>query len=390
MAGNPAPIGVNADPARRTFSLLLFGLVPLLLLAVFTLGALGSHYAFDFRTFWEAARAVTAGRSPYPAPATIASSYSTIGDYEYFVYPPPLALALVPLGVLPFGLAAGMYTALLLACVVATLAVLEIRDWRCYGLVFATVPVLSAVRLGAITPVMMLLAALAWRHRDEWAKAGAAVGCAVLLKLFLWPLVLWLLLTRRWRAAAAAMGGALVTTGLAWAILGFRGLVEYPALLRSLSRVESPLSYSFVAVADRLGLPNPQLSWLALAVPISLALLMRCLVRRREADFDQSLFATTIVIALLLTPILWLNYFALLVVPVAMRKRKPSIDWGLLAAFWFTPLAEPTTHPLWRLAVVFALVLLLAERTSNAKNARQAPSPRSRRLSSHSHERARM
>jgi hypothetical protein len=74
----------------------------------------------------------------------------------------------------------------------------------------------------------------------------------------------------------------------------------------------------------------------------------------------------TIVIALLLTPILWLNYFALLVVPIALSQKKPTLDWALLAGFWFTPLAEPMAHPLWRLTVVLALVLLIAARTSRA------------------------
>jgi alpha-1,2-mannosyltransferase len=364
MAANPAPIGGSADPARMTFSILVFGLVPLLLVTVFTLGAIGKHYAFDFRTFWDAARAVTEGHSPYPAPSTIASSHPAAGDYEYFVYPPPFVLVLLPLGTLPFAVAAGIYTVALLACVGATLAVLDVRDWRCYGLAFAAVPVLSGLRLGAVTPILMLLVALAWRYRDQWPKAGAAVGCAVILKLFLWPLVLWLLLTRRWRAAAAATGGALAITALAWSTLGFKGLGEYPALLRSLTKVESDTSYSLVAFASRLHLPNPQLSWLVLALPIALALLTRCFVRSRPAERDRSLFVATIVIALLLTPILWLNYFALLVVPIALSQKKPTLEWALLAAFWFTPLAEPTAHPLWRLTVVLGLVLLVAARTS--------------------------
>jgi alpha-1,2-mannosyltransferase len=360
------PLPGGRDPARTIFSILLFGLLPVVLVAVFTLGAIGNRYGFDFRTFWEAARAVTAGHSPYPAPSTIASSFSASGDYEYFVYPPPFVLALLPFGALPFAVAAAIYSVLLLACVVATLAVLEVGDWRCYGLAFATIPVLSALRLGAVTPLLMLLAAVAWRYRDHWLKAGAAVGCATLMKLFLWPLVVWLLLTRRWRAAAVATGGALAITGLAWATVDFKGLADYPALLRSLSHAESTESYSFVAVADRVKLPDPQLAGLVLAVPIALALLTRCLVRHRSAGYDQNLFVATIVIALLLTPILWLNYFALLVVPIALSRKKLTLDWALLAALWFTPLAEPMAHPLWRLTVVLALVLLIAVRASSA------------------------
>jgi hypothetical protein len=73
-------------------------------------------------------------------------------------------------------------------------------------------------------------------------------------------------------------------------------------------------------------------------------------------------FVTMIGIALLLTPILWLNYFALLVVPVALRQRRLGLDWALLAAFWVSPLAAPTAHPLWRLAVMLTAVVLIVER----------------------------
>ena len=48
--------------------------------------------------------------------------------------------------------------------------------------------------------------ALAWRYRERARVAGLAVGVAVAAKLFVAPLVVWLLLTRRFRAAAWAVG----------------------------------------------------------------------------------------------------------------------------------------------------------------------------------------
>ena len=48
------------------------------------------------------------------------------------------------------------------------------------------------------------LAAVAWRYRDRFPIPGFALGVAVALKFFLWPLVLWLAATRRWRDAAIA------------------------------------------------------------------------------------------------------------------------------------------------------------------------------------------
>jgi hypothetical protein len=346
------------DPARTIFSALLFGLVPLGLLAGFIAGAIGHNFAFDFHTFWDAARAVTRGDSPYPAAATVAHSHPAAGDYEYFVYPPPFVIALLPFAALPFGVAAGVWTTVLLSSVAWTLRVLAVRDWRCYGLALATVPVLSAIRLGAATPVLMLLIALAWRHRDNSLKAGAAFGCAVTIKLFMWPLALWLLATRRWRAAAVAIGGALATTAIAWWTLDFDGLHQYPSLLRALSDVEGHESYSLVALAERVGLPDPSRSWLLLASPLVIALTLRCLKTDRD-QFDRTSYTTAIGIALLLTPIAWLNYFALLVVPVALRRQTIGLEWAPLALFWLAPSPEPMNHPLWQLVVVLVLTLLV-------------------------------
>ena len=59
---------------------------------------------------------------------------------------------------------------------------------------------------GNITILLVLLVALAWRYRDRARIAGLALGAAIAAKLFVWPLVVWLLLTRRYRAAAWASG----------------------------------------------------------------------------------------------------------------------------------------------------------------------------------------
>jgi hypothetical protein len=66
-------------------------------------------------------------------------------------------------------------------------------------------------------------------------------------------------------------------TLVAWAGIGFHGLRDYPALLRSLSHSEATSSYSLVALADRLHVPHPHVDWLAIAVPLSLALAAACL-----------------------------------------------------------------------------------------------------------------
>ena len=59
---------------------------------------------------------------------------------------------------------------------------------------------------GNLTVLLVLPLALAWRYRDRARVVGLAVGVAVAAKLFVWPLVVWLLLTRRFRAAHGRLG----------------------------------------------------------------------------------------------------------------------------------------------------------------------------------------
>ena len=78
----------------------------------------------------------------------------------------------MPLGLLPFPLAAALMTVVLLAAVAGTLWLLDVRDWRCYGAAYLAIPVLHDVRLGALTPLLALGVALAWRWRDRAARCS--------------------------------------------------------------------------------------------------------------------------------------------------------------------------------------------------------------------------
>ena len=86
---------------------------------------------------------------------------------------------------------------------------------------------------------------------------GLAVGAGIAAKLFLWPLLVWLLLTRRFRAAAIGAASSLVLVAGAWAVVGFQGLTQYPALLRAVQDVYAIRSYSLATVAGGLGASTP-------------------------------------------------------------------------------------------------------------------------------------
>ena len=342
-------------------------LVPIVLLYEATIGQAlekrspGWHYAIDFHHVWRAGHAVLSGASPYVTP------HSLLGlgpqDIHAFVYPAPLALVAAPLGALPYAVAAGIYTSILVASLALGLWLLGVRDWRCFGVAFLSVPVFTAVSVGTLTPLLFLAAAAAWRYRDRTWPAAVAVASVVLIKIFLWPLVVWLFLTGRRTAASLSVTLVGAASLIGWWIIGFAGFGAYPSLLRTLSRVEYATSYSIAALARALGIGNSAAYGIAAAAAI---VLVGLLARRARRNTDSP-FALTLAIAagLALSPILWLHYLALLLVPLALSRPRLSGLWFLPLAFWATPWQQSHAEA-WRIAFVLAVaatLLVLARRT---------------------------
>ncbi|HET9851017.1 MAG TPA: glycosyltransferase family 87 protein [Candidatus Limnocylindrales bacterium] len=277
---------------------------------------------FDFRgTLWEPARAVLDGAQIYPEPTREAV---VVGNPA--VYPPPFILASVPLALLPVTLAAWLWFFVLAGCVLAAMWILGVRDWRCLVLAVTSPVVVHGLYYGNLTIVIVLLVALAWRYRDQAQWAGLALGAAIAAKLFVWPLVVWLLLTRRFRAAAWAAGSAVVLVLGAWALIGFEGFRDYPALLREVQDVYAVRSISLSTVAGALG------ASVTVAVAVAAVAGLVCLAVAawlvRRADGDRRAFAVVVGACVVATPIVWPNYAALLFVPIA-------VTWPRLAPAWF-------------------------------------------------------
>src|SRR5439155_577247 len=175
-----------------------------------------------------------------------------------------------PLHPLSSSTAALVWTLLSLAAVALALWWLELRDWRCYALTAIFLFTRSSIDLGTIEPLLLLAVAAVWRWRDRLLEAAAATGIAIVLKLFLWPLAVWLALTRRIRAAALAIAVAVTLAAVTWAAIGFAGLGEYPSVLRRLAHQESTSSYSVVALGVRAHLPLLAARILSLLVALAL------------------------------------------------------------------------------------------------------------------------
>src|SRR6266516_8176470 len=108
--------------------------------------------------------------------------------------------------------------------------------------------------IGTLGPLLLLATAAAWRYRERRLVVAAAVVGAVATKLFLWPLVIWLIATRRFRTAAATVALGIAVVFGSWAALGFDGLREYPHRISRVAGLEQEKSFSLFALARSLGM----------------------------------------------------------------------------------------------------------------------------------------
>jgi hypothetical protein len=319
--------GVSTDglghALRRVRGPVLLLLVPLAFAALDLAYGHGSvDVGFDFRgTLWEPARALLDGAPMYPEPARAAVE---IGNPA--VYPPFAILLTAPLALLSASAASWVWFAALAAAVLASMWIVGVRDWRCLVLALTSPVVLQGLYWGNLTLALLLPLALAWRYRERAPIAGVAVGAAVAAKLIAWPLVVWLLVTKRYRAALWAATSAFVLVVGSWAVVGFDGIRDYPALLRETQDVYATRSDSIAGVLGGLG-GSVTLAvaccWLAGLALVALAVW----VARRE-DGDRKAFALLVAATIVASPIAWPNYAALLLVPIA-------VTWPRLAPAWF-------------------------------------------------------
>jgi alpha-1,2-mannosyltransferase len=303
----------------------------------------------DFGIFRKAALAVMHGRSPY-----VAATPAALAHFDKFVYPPVTALLLAPVAALPSEVGRVLVFAGGLVAIVAALRLLDVEDWRCYGVALLSTPAINSLALGALTSFLFLGAALAWRYRDRTVASAVAVAFTAVLKLFLWPLVVWLLATRRWRSAVyCVVAGTVLVVG-GWAVIGFAGFRSYPTLVHVLDRIEAPASYSIVALVGVHGGVETAVT-VALAVALALAVVLAA----RARDGDRRAFAVAVLAALFATPLLWLHYLLLLYVPIALYRPRLAPLWFLPLVLWVTPTAH-SQGVTWKIAVGLAVVGVVA------------------------------
>jgi hypothetical protein len=341
--------GGVARTSARVGAVLLFAILPVALLALFVVDVPHLTYAWDFHAFWHAAHEVVHGGDPYSFPGVNADGR----PIPAYVYPPLLGELLAPLGLLPFVVAAIVFMAASAIALLVALWLLGVRDWRCYGMTFLWVPTLHGLRLGALTPFLVLGIALCWRLRHS-SREVIPLAVIVILKLFLWPLLFWHGARNGMRALLQACAIAFVLAGASWAVVGFAGLREYPSLLRHAQDGWAAGGYGVATISHAAGISNGATNLLLLAATAAATAAIARSMRVGGVS-DAGGLALFLVVALLFSPVMWLHYATLLVVPLALLRTSFGLAWFVPLALWVTPFEESRGES-WRIAVALATV----------------------------------
>jgi hypothetical protein len=338
----PAHRSGIAKGVERLLPYALFAVLPAVVVVTMVVIAVTTGpLAWDFRNeLYPQAKTLLDGNNPWPE-----------GLW------PPLAMVLaMPFTVLPSGTAGVAFALLGLACMALALWLVGVRDWRVYGAVGLWPSVLGDIRIAHLTPLLCLLAALVWRYRDRRLASGAALGLAGGLKFLLWPLGVWLLATGRVRAAVV---GAIVAAASLLLVVPFAPVIDYLGTLRDVTDRFDQDSYSPYGLLVRLGAPNAA----AHSVSYALGAVLLVLTWRRGS------YALAIAAALVLSPIVWLDFYALAAIPLAIARPRLSWIWFLPLVTWGLPSSGIAADEVWgvgRVLVVFACVFWVAALTESA------------------------
>lgn len=281
---------------------------------------------------WQPGHLIRAGLSPFPGPHA-----SMFGAPSVYMPPPVLAVG-VPLSFLPLAVAGVLWGAAMAGCSLGSLWLMGVRDWRCYVAAIPGGLFLSSIVSSNSIPLTVFLVAVAYRLGRRPVGAGIAVGVAVLVKPFAFPMIVW----RSSRQAVAAAGTVLLATAGAWAAIDFHGLRGYAHLMARLTQAQGSHGSSLYALAAHLGASQRTGTLLALAAGGLVLVLGR-------GGFNAAVLAS-----LLASPIEWAGYSALLYLVIAVESPRFSFRWLFGMCYAPALMYTASDRPIW--TIVLGLV----------------------------------
>jgi hypothetical protein len=323
----------------------------------------------------------------------------------YLANPPTLAVAWLPFAYLTVDTARRIWIAFSLLCLALSVWLISLelgwsrQPWAIAAMsaVFTlAAPTREQFSVGQMYVCLLLLHVLAWRaylkHRD--ARAGIALGAAMMLKVSGWPVCLLMFAQRRWIAVSWV-----IATAVAFALLSLPwvGLAAWRVfLVEAIPRTLHWGAATLTVYQDTTGFwqhlfryvpsvnPTPVLDAPLLATVLTLATtLAACVVLVARMRSTSLRFVAAVALSELLSPVAEQYHYIILLLPLAVlwhtaylsRDRVLALC-ALAATFLIAvPINYRAAHPMWSLLynyprliggwVVFT-ALYLADRSAHS------------------------
>ncbi|WBQ03924.1 glycosyltransferase 87 family protein [Kribbella sp. CA-293567] len=266
-----------------------------------------------------------------------------------FTYPPFAAIAMLPLGAVPWGVALVLWTTISVLCIALiwraalpanawTLVPEQWRDRRIAVLAALTAvslllePVWQTIQFGQINLLLtaMILLDLVRPAGAKWR--GFWVGVTIGVKLTPLPFLAFLLITKQWRAFRNALLGLAATMAIGFAVVPNQSWEYWTVVIRNANRVGG-LAYtanqSFMGFLSRLG---DEASWVEpvwFLLSAVFGLLVLWLARRYWlADERVTAISVMALAVLYASPVSWSHHWVWIIPLGISLIRAVHREWG--------------------------------------------------------------
>lgn len=271
------------------------------------------HRFFDLKIYMSALDWWTSGHDLYDY-----SQPDFLQKYLYFTYPPFAALLMLPFSFLPLGVVEVLFTlGTVAATIVTTVWIfqalkLDLR-WVIFAipLILITEPMRETIPLGQINMLLVLLVlmdllVLAPRG-SRWT--GVGIGLATAIKLLPGIFIVYLLLTRQWRAAITSMITAAAVTVITAIVAPQASWDFWTNALWDTTRVgrtDITGNQSLLGLLHRLVAPEDpnRVIWIVLVAAVLAFGLWRAVIAHRNGN-EVAALAIIGLVGGLISPITW-------------------------------------------------------------------------------------
>ena len=318
----------------------------------------GDAWGYDFLAYRDAAVRLEETGTLYQD-ETVSGPYRP-GPFGLYMYSPPPGVAILPLAWVPAQDGALVWHVLhilvaALAC--AVMPVGGITKVAVFGAAALSRAITVDIALGNVSTLLLLPLALAWRWLDR-PLGAVAQAVAIAIRPTLGIILIWQLLRRRWRPVVWTVAAGVGIMALTLPFTGLGSYFDYVAVLRNLTGALGVTgNHDLGSTAQLLGADEPTAT-LVLFGGYAIAVAAILLSLRRDSEVG---FMVAVGASMLLSPLLWGHYLALVALPAALLASRGQW-WGLVLPFltWVPLILQPAV-------VVLATVLPLLARSVPAR-----------------------